>query len=337
MLACDTWRVITTATDIAQRAERRCARRRSGLLHRPDVAFARSKCSRHGRRGFGVAESQVRSGVAAFAEDAVVGGVITRDPLDGVSGSTTEANPYHYVNNDPLNKTDPTGLRPNDGALCADSDQDVGLGGGAFDSFKRLGRLEVAGFIPDRISHLDPTSQVGLYYGDGRSWANGPIPIDQSRFYASLDFAQGTSSIHVRHTDPVDGPCGSAWPIRFNSPSNAEWSVNLPQQNNYFTYEAEPGGEFRVRWSVVHGDRRNFAGVLPTETIRPSFDGMLSVKWLSDANLQVKYDGDCFPSVEAYLITPGGQRIAVMQMPSQGPLFGLAPVGDCHYTSTGSV
>ncbi len=27
----------------------------------------------------------------------------------------TVANPYHYADNDPLNKTDPTGLRPGDG------------------------------------------------------------------------------------------------------------------------------------------------------------------------------------------------------------------------------
>ncbi|MBI2706237.1 MAG: RHS repeat-associated core domain-containing protein [Actinobacteria bacterium] len=38
----------------------------------------------------------------------------TRDPLDGVNGTTTVTNPYTYVNNDPLNKTDPLGLRQTD-------------------------------------------------------------------------------------------------------------------------------------------------------------------------------------------------------------------------------
>ncbi|MBI2705046.1 MAG: hypothetical protein HYX32_07120 [Actinobacteria bacterium] len=37
-----------------------------------------------------------------------------RDPLDGVDGTPTVANPYHYVANDPLNKVDPLGLRPKD-------------------------------------------------------------------------------------------------------------------------------------------------------------------------------------------------------------------------------
>ena len=36
------------------------------------------------------------------------------DPLDGVNGTPTVANPYHYTDNDPLNKTDPLGLRAED-------------------------------------------------------------------------------------------------------------------------------------------------------------------------------------------------------------------------------
>lgn len=40
------------------------------------------------------------------------GTFLSPDPLDGVDGTTTIANPYHYTNNDPLNLSDPTGLRP---------------------------------------------------------------------------------------------------------------------------------------------------------------------------------------------------------------------------------
>ena len=40
--------------------------------------------------------------------------VSSRDPLDGVPGTTAETNPYHYVLNDPINMTDPSGLRPSD-------------------------------------------------------------------------------------------------------------------------------------------------------------------------------------------------------------------------------
>jgi RHS repeat-associated protein len=60
--------------------------------------------------------------------DPATGTFTTRDPLDGVNGTTTVANPYHYVGNDPLNMVDPLGLQPTDpdfgwreGASCGGS------------------------------------------------------------------------------------------------------------------------------------------------------------------------------------------------------------------------
>jgi hypothetical protein len=41
----------------------------------------------------------------------------SRDPLDCVPGTTTVTNPDHYADNDPLNRTDPTGLRARDGSF----------------------------------------------------------------------------------------------------------------------------------------------------------------------------------------------------------------------------
>jgi RHS repeat-associated protein len=41
-----------------------------------------------------------------------LGRFTTVDPLAGVAGETTVANPYHYADNDPLDKVDPLGLRP---------------------------------------------------------------------------------------------------------------------------------------------------------------------------------------------------------------------------------
>lgn len=40
---------------------------------------------------------------------------LSPDPIDGQPGEPTTANEYHYVDNDPLNKIDPLGLRPTDG------------------------------------------------------------------------------------------------------------------------------------------------------------------------------------------------------------------------------
>ena len=49
-----------------------------------------------------------------ISDDLVTGTFTARDPLDGVNGTPVVANPYHYADNDPLNKTDPLGLRPCD-------------------------------------------------------------------------------------------------------------------------------------------------------------------------------------------------------------------------------
>lgn len=49
---------------------------------------------------------------------------LTPDPLDGIDGTTTVNNPYHYTNNDPLNSVDPLGLRPDDADLgCGPGEQ----------------------------------------------------------------------------------------------------------------------------------------------------------------------------------------------------------------------
>lgn len=54
--------------------------------------------------------------------DPDTGQFTTQDPMDGVDGTTTVANPYHYTDNDPLNREDPLGLRPTDITLRSCSD-----------------------------------------------------------------------------------------------------------------------------------------------------------------------------------------------------------------------
>ncbi len=49
------------------------------------------------------------------------GAFTTTDPLNGVPGTTTLNNPYHYTDNNPLNLVDPTGLRPDDATTGCES------------------------------------------------------------------------------------------------------------------------------------------------------------------------------------------------------------------------
>jgi len=80
----------------------------------PEVAFARLACGPDRRRNASDVFRQARSGANGFGACSCVGVFTSRDPLGGVDGKTTVANPYHYTDNDPLNKTDPLGLRPCD-------------------------------------------------------------------------------------------------------------------------------------------------------------------------------------------------------------------------------
>ncbi len=51
--------------------------------------------------------------------DPATGTLLSPDLLDGVDGTPVVANPYHYADNDPINKTDPTGLRPGESDCAA--------------------------------------------------------------------------------------------------------------------------------------------------------------------------------------------------------------------------
>lgn len=57
--------------------------------------------------------------------DPQLGQFTTTDPLDGVNGTPVIANPYHYANNDPLNRVDPLGLRPDEEGFFPDDEYDI--------------------------------------------------------------------------------------------------------------------------------------------------------------------------------------------------------------------
>lgn len=257
------------------------------------------------------------------------------DPIEGVPGTTTVTNQYAYAGNDPVAMVDPLGLRPGDREIFR-----FGVSGGGFAGFEDLGVLEIAGFIQERVSDVIvpvpllpgifvPVT-VGVYRGDDRDFADGPIPRDASRFFVRVDFEFGEGFIQVNETVSADGQTFPPWPIVFNAGSNGEVPSNLFQTTNYFSLSrSADGSAMRVSWSVVHGDRRLWAGPLPTALQRPSFDGSLTVRRLSEETVRVTYRGDCFPSVEAQLLDQNGGRTQVMEFSERDPLFGLAFLPDC--------
>ena len=129
--------VLDERTELTHRRLAAPACRRAGSRERQrlidcgsEPAFARSQRCRSGHRSYVDVFLQRGSGAPAFAAETGVGGVITRDPLDGIPGTTTESNPYHYTDNDPLNKMDPRGLSSCKDASCFTSSS-VGSGGQA--------------------------------------------------------------------------------------------------------------------------------------------------------------------------------------------------------------
>jgi RHS repeat-associated protein len=102
--------------------------------------------------------------------DPATGTFLTPDPLDGVDGRTTVANPYHYAGNDPLNKVDPLGLRPGDGSITD------GQAGAACDSVG--GRLVWWGDTGSKAC-LEPGGADGTACWPPESPGGNPIVMHQ--------------------------------------------------------------------------------------------------------------------------------------------------------------
>lgn len=94
---------------------------------------------------------------------------LSTDPLPPVPGTPTAANPYHYADNNPVDNTDPWGLRPlTDQDLAAQED------GGGFDwSAFGHGALDVIGLIPVLGEPADLIN-AGWYAAEG-DWTNAGL------------------------------------------------------------------------------------------------------------------------------------------------------------------
>ncbi len=130
------------------------------------------------------------------------GGNSSRDPLDGVDGTATVANPYHYADNDPLNKTDPTGMRPTDlnfdDPCFPDWDSDPNyMGSRTSDDLEWMGeRFETTDPFANYCHQLPRSKQPG-YRGVTPDVVGmcGTNPLDCSKF---MDASVAAFRLHDR-------------------------------------------------------------------------------------------------------------------------------------------
>jgi hypothetical protein len=117
-----------------------------------------------------------------------------------VSGTPVETNPYHYADNDPLNKADALGLRPQDcsitgDALRAEADQiaggEGGGRGGVNDRRRRAGNARALASVADGSNSCIIEYALG---GDGEA-----VPA-----YGDLKSAQNIL-VMVPGTDTISG------------------------------------------------------------------------------------------------------------------------------------
>ena len=124
--------------------------------------------------------------------DPATGTFTTTDPLNGIPGTSTANNPYHYADNDPLNRSDPSGLQAGEGAFLP------GKAGMACDAVG--GRLVVWGDTGSRVCLENGTS-------DGTScWppqSPGGLPIVMHNGACSTVTTEITCARGPSFLDPI--------------------------------------------------------------------------------------------------------------------------------------
>ncbi len=248
--------------------------------------------------------------------DPASGTFLQTDPLDGVDGTTTVANPYHYADNDPVNRADPTGMQPDD-----DDDLLVPEAQPSFMHFvfpvdephRWLAQIHIAGFIPEAQSNMLPGHTPGprWFEGDNRDFtpAGSFIDPNRNRFFTRLDFKKGRGFMQVNPTCRTEGSwlpgsqCTSARRIEYG-----EFDGNNPFSPSYdrnFGVMQRAGDKYRFKWSVVHADQG-----IGQDLFRPRADGKVTFDFVEDdAFVETTWEGDCFPSLEVMRVVGGRSSV----------------------------
>lgn len=227
----------------------------------------------------------------------------TIDPEDGVTGTTTVANPYQYADNDPVNRLDPTGRRATDDDIRVPVDY-----GRARSKSVRLrfppqpgrGTVRVGLFIPTEAAGL-PGVNALRSHGDNR----GPSPyadLSRHRAVATVGYETGQAEFRVNPSCGLGGPpgdCHDPLPIIDNFSRASRLFQRIPlvvHDSNRVKLEAKRGGAIKIRWAILNADKRVLA---------PAIDGSVTLHDLGPRAVCIEYHRDAYPALEAYQYLTG--------------------------------
>lgn len=257
-------------------------------------------------------------------------GFTTTDPLEGVPGTPTIAHPYHYADNNPLNKTDPTGMRP--GASPLASDPVASSPTPRLPSRKYGARPTIAFFrLPKPLSAPMPSGfgtvetsffikeciVLGNTKGDCRDFSSHAGPTN-ARVFISMNFDTGSGYVRVNPSciELRGERCVDALPITWGSRPMG----SLKNTQNWVSAAVSASS---VSLNATFVD--SFAKF--TTGIAPAINGTLSVLHGRTAgSIGADYKGDPFPSVETYLRRPFRTPVQLIRRSESRLPLGMSPM-----------
>lgn len=232
-----------------------------------------------------------------------LGRFLTTDPLDGMPGTTTAANPYQYADNDPLNQIDPLGERATDDDIR--TPVDYGRARHRTVDFRFApqpgrGTVRVGLYIPTESAGL-PGVNALRSHGDNR----GPSPdanLSRHRAVATVTYETGRAQFRINPSCGLGGPpgdCHDPLPIIDDFGTGARLWQKIPifvGDSNRVKLSTKSRNAIHIRWAILNSDKRTFA---------PSIDGSVTVKPLGPRSVCIEYHRDAYPALEAYQYLPG--------------------------------
>lgn len=153
-----------------------------------------------------------------------------------------------------------------------------------------------------------------------------------------MDFDAGKGFVHFTHTCSVTNEYFPAWPVRLNGRVDGPIPLGLVQVPILTTQHTNDldlkvvDGTLEASIFAIHGDRRTWAGIFPTDYARPQFGGLIKISEPQPRTFDVSYEGTCFPSLEFHGFRDG-QPKEFMRLEEDAP-SGTVWSQNCRRSST---